>query len=54
MRGLVGSPDGREVIHGERRGPAGDAAALGTALAEELLERGAERILREVYAAAPE
>jgi len=54
MRGLVGSPDGREVIRGERRGPAGDAATLGTALAEELLERGAEGILREVYAAAPE
>ena len=54
MRGLVGSPDGREVIRGERRGPAGDAAILGTALAEELLERGAEGILREVYAAAPE
>ena len=54
MRGLVGSPDGREVIRGERRGSAGDAAILGTALAEELLERGAEGILREVYAAAPE
>ncbi len=54
LRGLVGSPDGREVIRGERHGPASEAAALGTALAEELLERGAERILREVYAAAPE
>ena len=54
LRGLVGSPDGREVIQGERRGPATDASAMGTALAEELLGRGAERILREVYAAAPE
>jgi hydroxymethylbilane synthase len=54
FRGLVGSPDGREVIRGERRGPLAEAAALGTALAEELLGRGAERILREVYAAAPE
>lgn len=54
LRGLVGSPDGREVIQGERRGPAADASAMGTALAEELLGRGAERILREVYAAAPE
>jgi hydroxymethylbilane synthase len=54
LRGLVGSPDGHEVIQGERRGPAADASAMGTALAEELLGRGAERILREVYAAAPE
>ena len=54
LRGLVGSPDGREVIQGERRGPAADASVMGTALAEELLGRGAERILREVYAAAPE
>jgi hydroxymethylbilane synthase len=54
LRGLVGSPDGREVIQGEQRGPATDASAMGTALAEELLGRGAERILREVYAAAPE
>ncbi len=54
LRGLVGSPDGREVIRGERRGPAVEAGAMGTALAEELLGRGAERILREVYAAASE
>ncbi|MDX1593009.1 MAG: hydroxymethylbilane synthase [Gammaproteobacteria bacterium] len=53
LRGLVGSPDGREVIAGERRGTRNEAAELGTALAEELLERGAGRILREVYAAYP-
>ena len=53
FRGLVGSPDGRELISGERRGPVAEAAALGTSLAEELLGRGADRILREVYAADP-
>lgn len=45
LRALVGLPDGTEVIRGERRGPVNDAEALGTALAEELLERGADRIL---------
>jgi hydroxymethylbilane synthase len=54
LRGLVGSPDGREMVRGERRGTTAEAVALGTALAEELLGRGAERILREVYAGQSE
>jgi hydroxymethylbilane synthase len=54
LRGLVGAPDGREMIRGERRGTTAEAVALGTALAEELLGRGADRILREVYAGQPE
>lgn len=45
LRALVGMPDGTEVIRGERRGPVGEAEALGTELGEELLERGADRIL---------
>jgi hydroxymethylbilane synthase len=52
LRGLVGFPDGRQVIRGEIRGDPGAAAALGTALAEQLLERGAGAILKEVYGAA--
>jgi hydroxymethylbilane synthase len=54
LRGLVGSPDGTELIRGERRGTAADAETLGTGLAEELLARGADRILRDVYAGQPE
>jgi hydroxymethylbilane synthase len=50
LRGLVGSPDGREVVRGEITGPSSQARSLGIALAEELLGKGAERILRELYA----
>ena len=46
MRGLVGTPDGRTVIFGEQRAALADAAALGHTLAEQLLERGADEILR--------
>jgi hydroxymethylbilane synthase len=51
LRGFVGSPDGSEVLRGERRGPATAGAALGRALAEELLGRGADRLLALVPAA---
>ena len=46
MRALIASPDGRQVVRGERRGSVAAAAALGTALAEELLARGGAEILR--------
>ncbi len=45
LRGLVGTPDGTRILRGERRGPRAEAEALGTALAEELLGRGADTIL---------
>ena len=48
LRGLVASLDGARVVRGERGGPAGEAGALGTALAEELLARGAAEILEEL------
>jgi len=48
MRGLVGRPDGTEIIRGDISGPAQDAAALGKQLAEELLSRGAGQILDEL------
>jgi len=50
LRGLVGSPDGRQMIRGEIEGPSESARELGIALAEELLRNGADRILRELYA----
>jgi len=45
VRGLVGAPDGSQVVRAERRGPASRARALGRELAEELLQRGARKIL---------
>jgi len=52
LRGLVGYPDGSRVVRGEIRGPAAEAAQLGTTLADDLLSRGADAILKAVYAAA--
>lgn len=52
LRGLVGEPDGSRIVAGEIRGPAADAEALGAALAESLLERGAEAILHRIFAAS--
>lgn len=48
LRGLVGRPDGSEVVRGEIRGPREQAEALGKSLAEDLLSRGADVILREM------
>ena len=49
LRGLVGEPDGSLIIRGEIRGPAAEAEALGVKLADELLSRGADRILAALY-----
>ena len=49
IRGLVGRPDGTEMVRGEIAGRADDAELLGTKLAEDLLARGAGDILKEVY-----
>ena len=50
LAGLVGRPDGTEVIEGDIEGHRDDAEALGTQLAEHLLARGAGAILADVYA----
>ena len=47
LRALVASLDGSRIIRGERRGPVAKARALGVALAEELLGKGADVILKE-------
>jgi hydroxymethylbilane synthase len=49
LRGLVGDPDGSKIVAAEIRGPADQAERLGMALAEELLARGADSILRRIY-----
>ena len=53
MRALVASLDGRQVIRGERSGPLPEARAMGVALAEELLSKGAGEILAECEGKAP-
>lgn len=50
LRGLVGEPDGSRILAGEIRGAAAAAETLGAQLAEELLARGAEAILRRLLA----
>jgi len=47
LRALVASVDGTRLVRAERSGPAAEARALGIAVAEELLARGGEAILRE-------
>jgi hydroxymethylbilane synthase len=45
---LVSNPDGTGMIRGERRGPRYDPEGIGVALADELLRRGADRIVQEL------
>ncbi len=49
LRGLVGRPDGSEMLRAEIRGKATDGEALGIAVAEGLLAQGADKILADVY-----
>ncbi|BDM62942.1 porphobilinogen deaminase [Shewanella sp. NFH-SH190041] len=49
LRGLVGNPDGSEIIRGEITGPVAQYRQLGIALADELLGKGAKQILAAVY-----
>ncbi|MCE0491659.1 hydroxymethylbilane synthase [Pantoea sp. Mb-10] len=53
LRGLVGSPDGHQMVVGERRGPRDQAEHMGISLADELLNGGAREILHEVYQGQP-
>ncbi|MGY3928900.1 hydroxymethylbilane synthase [Aeromonas simiae] len=51
LRGLVGSPDGHQVLRDEIRGSLAEGEQLGATLAQRLLAAGADRILAEVYGA---
>ncbi len=53
LRGMVGQVDGQEIVRGEIAGKPEDAEDLGGALADDLLARGADRILEELYAEHP-
>jgi hydroxymethylbilane synthase len=50
LRGLVGAVDGSELIESEITGPIEQGEDLGNKLAQELLARGADKILQQVYA----
>ncbi len=49
LRGLVGRPDGSEILRAEGRGSPDQAEAIGVAVAEDLIGQGAAAILAEVY-----
>ncbi len=49
MDGLVGSVDGKRLVKGHIEGRPEDYESLGIRLAEDLLSRGAQEILAEVY-----
>ncbi len=50
VRAIVASPDGSELIRGVAEGAIAEAEATGRGLGAELLDRGARRILDQVYA----
>lgn len=49
LRGLVGSPNGKSMIQSEIYGHKDDAKSLGVQLAEDLIARGANKILEAIY-----
>lgn len=48
LKALVAAPDGTVMVRGEREGPTTLAEGIGVSLAEDLLRRGADRILQEL------
>lgn len=52
LRALVASVDGRRLVRGEQHGARLEAEAIGRALAQDLLARGADKILSELRAEA--
>ena len=49
LLGVVASPAGDALIRAQAEGPAADAARIGAALGQQLLDRGARAILESVY-----
>lgn len=48
LRGLVAEPDGSLVLRAEARGSADQAEAIGVAVAQDLLQQGADQILAKL------
>jgi hydroxymethylbilane synthase len=53
LRGMISDADGYTVLRGERWGMVHAPGQVGVALAEELLQRGGEAILRDIYGSTP-
>lgn len=49
LRGLIGTPDGRQILRGEIRGEPAQAEVLGAKLGDELLARGGDKILADLF-----
>jgi hydroxymethylbilane synthase len=49
LRGLVGKPDGSQILRAQATAPAAQAEQLGVLVAEDLLSQGAAAILADVY-----
>ena len=49
MQGLVGMPNGQKIIRAQSQGEVHQAKAIGYEIAEELLAKGAKKILQAVY-----
>ena len=49
LTGMIGRPDGSQILRGKRSGSVSDPESIGIALAVELLSRGGREILDEVY-----
>jgi len=49
LRGLVGKPNGSLIIRGEVSGAPANAAEIGHQLGQDLLNKGANEILRDLY-----
>jgi hydroxymethylbilane synthase len=54
LTGLVAEVDGSRVVKGEKSGPLDSAETIGIQLAEELLARGADKILQKLKSIPPE
>jgi hydroxymethylbilane synthase len=53
LRGVIGSPDGREIYRGANSGSAINARSIGVELAERLLDAGARQLLDHLRGQAP-
>lgn len=53
LQGVIGSPDGREVYRGVHDGAVADVQAVGTALADRLLNAGARELLARLRLPPP-
>jgi hydroxymethylbilane synthase len=53
LRGMLSDADGLTLLRGERWGTLDAPEQLGEALAEELLRRGGDAILRDIYGSMP-